>query len=235
MTVIVMLYYCIAIGVRIAHIELLLVQVFLSVYVYLSMHPKIPRNSGVFIRIQKSSPINENKCKSTCARLYCVRFGGGSTNIIVVISMELNLCVILQCSSLLIPPIVPATKWTYIECVGVLCVIHAILCREQSEDTSAVVVIIMEIEQLLAHCGDFGRYQMLLLALFCLINVLASINYYSQTIITFVPEHWWEDRHVIDIKPINSIVLCSWKLYRMVRMWNNKVLILLCVYCFDCN
>lgn len=48
----------------------------------------------------------------------------------------------------------------------------------------------MDIEQLLAHCGDFGRYQWMLLALFCLINILSSINYYSQTIITFVPEHW---------------------------------------------
>lgn len=49
----------------------------------------------------------------------------------------------------------------------------------------------MNIEILLAQCGDFSRYQLMLLALFCLINVLASVNYYSQTIISFVPEHWY--------------------------------------------
>lgn len=45
-------------------------------------------------------------------------------------------------------------------------------------------------EYLLAECGDFGRSQYVMLLAFGYINVLASINYYSQTIITFVPEHW---------------------------------------------
>ncbi|KAG4070913.1 hypothetical protein HA402_011139 [Bradysia odoriphaga] len=48
----------------------------------------------------------------------------------------------------------------------------------------------MDIEKMLKKCGDFGRYQFMLMGLFCIINVLASLNYYSQTIISFVPEHW---------------------------------------------
>lgn len=48
----------------------------------------------------------------------------------------------------------------------------------------------MAIEKMLAHCGDFNRYQYLLMGLFCTINILSALNYYSQTIISFVPEHW---------------------------------------------
>lgn len=48
----------------------------------------------------------------------------------------------------------------------------------------------MEFEQMLKKCGDFGRFQIIMLSLFAIINILASIHYYSQTIISFVPEHW---------------------------------------------
>lgn len=48
----------------------------------------------------------------------------------------------------------------------------------------------MDIQKVLAECGDFGRYQYMLLILFCIINLLSALNYYSQTIISFVPEHW---------------------------------------------
>lgn len=48
----------------------------------------------------------------------------------------------------------------------------------------------LDIDQILEKCGDFHRYQLMLLGFFCLINVLASMHYYSQTIISFVPEHW---------------------------------------------
>jgi hypothetical protein len=30
----------------------------------------------------------------------------------------------------------------------------------------------------------------MLLGCFCLVNVIASMHYYSQTIISFVPDHW---------------------------------------------
>lgn len=46
------------------------------------------------------------------------------------------------------------------------------------------------VENMLQGCGDFGPYQLVMLGAFCAINVFASIHYYSQTIILFVPEHW---------------------------------------------
>lgn len=46
-------------------------------------------------------------------------------------------------------------------------------------------------EDMMRECGDFGPYQFVMLAAFCLINIFASIHYFSQTIILFVPEHWW--------------------------------------------
>lgn len=45
-------------------------------------------------------------------------------------------------------------------------------------------------EQMLRECGDFGPYQFVMLAAFCLINVFASVHYFSQTIVLFVPDHW---------------------------------------------
>lgn len=45
-------------------------------------------------------------------------------------------------------------------------------------------------EYMLTECGDFGRSQFVMLAAFAVINVFASINYYSQTIICFMPAHW---------------------------------------------
>jgi MFS transporter, OCT family, solute carrier family 22 (organic cation transporter), member 4/5 len=48
----------------------------------------------------------------------------------------------------------------------------------------------LDIDKVLEKCGDFHRYQFMLLGFFCLINILASMHYYSQTIISFVPEHW---------------------------------------------
>lgn len=49
----------------------------------------------------------------------------------------------------------------------------------------------MNADQMLQKCGDFSYYQLLMLSLFGVINVLSSIHYYSQTIINFVPNHWW--------------------------------------------
>lgn len=46
------------------------------------------------------------------------------------------------------------------------------------------------VDEMLRECGDFGPYQYVMLVIFCIINVLSSIHYFSQTIILFVPEHW---------------------------------------------
>lgn len=48
----------------------------------------------------------------------------------------------------------------------------------------------LDIDGMLAKCGDFNRYQYMLMGIFCIVNVLSSMHYYSQTIISFVPEHW---------------------------------------------
>lgn len=46
------------------------------------------------------------------------------------------------------------------------------------------------VEEMLKECGDLGPYQYVMLGSFCLINIFASIHYFSQTLILFVPEHW---------------------------------------------
>lgn len=48
----------------------------------------------------------------------------------------------------------------------------------------------MDVDKLLHKCGDFNRYQFLMLGIFAVINVLSSVHYFSQTIISFIPEHW---------------------------------------------
>ncbi|XP_055715910.1 organic cation transporter protein-like [Phlebotomus papatasi] len=47
-----------------------------------------------------------------------------------------------------------------------------------------------DVDRMLEKCGDFGRYQFFLLSLFAVVNVLTSWHYYSQTIISVVPDHW---------------------------------------------
>nr|CAD7395569.1 unnamed protein product [Timema cristinae] len=51
----------------------------------------------------------------------------------------------------------------------------------------------MDVDDMLSHAGDFGRYQIFLMALFCIINVLSAFHYFSQTIISVVPEHRCRD------------------------------------------
>lgn len=45
----------------------------------------------------------------------------------------------------------------------------------------------MKARELLQYCGDFGRYQKILLAQFCLINLLTTWSFYVQVIIGNVP------------------------------------------------
>jgi len=48
----------------------------------------------------------------------------------------------------------------------------------------------LEVDKILEKCGDFSRLQLIMLLLFCVINVLSALHYYSQTIISFVPKYW---------------------------------------------
>ncbi|XP_068152103.1 organic cation transporter protein [Drosophila tropicalis] len=47
----------------------------------------------------------------------------------------------------------------------------------------------MDFERVLDKCGSFGRYQLILLILYGYTNILSSMHYFSQTIISFTPAH----------------------------------------------
>ena len=49
----------------------------------------------------------------------------------------------------------------------------------------------LNIDDILEKCGDFNKYQFILMGLFSYINIITAMHYYSQTIISFVPEHWY--------------------------------------------
>lgn len=69
-------------------------------------------------------------------------------------------------------------------------------------------------EDMLRECGDFGPYQFVMLIAFCYINVVASIHYFSQTIILFVPEHWWVEftvQPILNVEPKHCLLYsCLW-------------------------
>ncbi|PNF15619.1 hypothetical protein B7P43_G15976 [Cryptotermes secundus] len=48
----------------------------------------------------------------------------------------------------------------------------------------------MDVDKMLAHAGDFGRYQYLLMLLFSVINILSTFDYFGQLFIFVKPEYW---------------------------------------------
>ncbi|XP_017873166.1 PREDICTED: organic cation transporter-like protein [Drosophila arizonae] len=59
----------------------------------------------------------------------------------------------------------------------------------------------MDFSRVLENCGAFGRFQHVILLLYGYTNILSSLHYFSQTLITFTPEHWcYHD----DLKNLNS-------------------------------
>ncbi|XP_030371152.1 organic cation transporter protein-like [Scaptodrosophila lebanonensis] len=48
----------------------------------------------------------------------------------------------------------------------------------------------MDFDELLAKCGNHSRYQYLLLAAYCYLLFVNSMQFFSQNIISFVPQHW---------------------------------------------
>lgn len=61
--------------------------------------------------------------------------------------------------------------------------------KERNEEDNKTGVQ-MDFDKILEKCGDFNRYQFMILVLFGLINVIISMHYFTQTIISFVPNHW---------------------------------------------
>ncbi|XP_016959823.1 organic cation transporter 1 [Drosophila biarmipes] len=48
----------------------------------------------------------------------------------------------------------------------------------------------MDFEEILAKCGNSSRYQFVLLALYGYLMFVVSMHYFSQNVISFVPDHW---------------------------------------------
>lgn len=48
----------------------------------------------------------------------------------------------------------------------------------------------MDFDRVLEKCGNFGPYQWVVLLLFGYTNIMSSMHYFSQTLISFTPEHW---------------------------------------------
>ncbi|XP_034116856.1 organic cation transporter protein [Drosophila albomicans] len=48
----------------------------------------------------------------------------------------------------------------------------------------------MDFDEILAKCGNSHRYQYLLLGLYGFLMVFVSMHYFSQNVISFVPDHW---------------------------------------------
>ncbi|XP_016977173.1 organic cation transporter protein [Drosophila rhopaloa] len=67
----------------------------------------------------------------------------------------------------------------------------------------------MDFEEILAKCGNSSRYQFLLLALYGYLMFVVSMHYFSQNVISFVPDHWCyheqlENRSFAEIEAIYS-------------------------------
>lgn len=54
----------------------------------------------------------------------------------------------------------------------------------------------MDFEQILAKCGNSHRYQYLLLGLYGFLMLVVSMHYFSQNVISFVPDHWCYHEHL---------------------------------------
>ncbi|EDV43372.1 uncharacterized protein Dana_GF16555 [Drosophila ananassae] len=65
----------------------------------------------------------------------------------------------------------------------------------------------MDFSQVLDKCGDYGRFQVVLLLLYGYTNILGSLHYFSQTLITFTPEHWCshDDLYGLDADELRSV------------------------------
>ena len=77
-------------------------------------------------------------------------------------------------------------------------------------------------ERMKKESGDFGPYQFVMLGVFCFINIVASIHYYTQTIILFVPQHWWVEANSmgVDAGPFAMIKNPFFSIFRKMSQIN---------------
>lgn len=70
----------------------------------------------------------------------------------------------------------------------------------------------IDIDTMLWHAGDFGRYQFILMFLFSVINFLSGFHYFGQTFISVVPEHKCrisEDKQFVVVNQCSQTVLLN--------------------------
>ncbi|XP_016935724.3 organic cation transporter-like protein [Drosophila suzukii] len=65
----------------------------------------------------------------------------------------------------------------------------------------------MDFSEVLDKCGNYGRFQVVILLLYGYTNILGSLHYFSQTLITFTPEHWCShvDLQGLSVKELRSV------------------------------
>ncbi|XP_032289580.1 organic cation transporter-like protein isoform X2 [Drosophila virilis] len=62
----------------------------------------------------------------------------------------------------------------------------------------------LEVDKILEKCGSFGRLQLIMLILTSLLNVILTMHYESEEMISFVPRHWCADGLVSGSAPPNT-------------------------------
>ncbi|XP_077294654.1 solute carrier family 22 member 13-like [Arctopsyche grandis] len=62
----------------------------------------------------------------------------------------------------------------------------------------------VDIDTMLEKAGDFGRYQVFLMVLFSIVNLVSAFHYFSQTFISVIPEHWCNITELQDFTEINE-------------------------------
>ncbi|XP_020706515.2 organic cation transporter-like protein isoform X2 [Athalia rosae] len=58
------------------------------------------------------------------------------------------------------------------------------------DQVSPIIKPDVNVDSMLAYVGDFGRYQILLMVLFSMVNVFSAFHYFAQTFITIEPENF---------------------------------------------
>lgn len=77
----------------------------------------------------------------------------------------------------------------------------------------------MDFDRVLEKCGSFGRFQFVILVLYGYTNILSSLHYFSQTLITFTPEHWSVLCEIIVCK--NNLIK-SWYIGVLIMIWKDS-------------
>lgn len=59
--------------------------------------------------------------------------------------------------------------------------------------TGTMIEEIIDIDCMLHHVGNFGRFQLILMVLFSIINAFSAFHYFGQTFISVLPEFQCND------------------------------------------